>query len=253
MLKKITTALLSLIFALLSAGEREELLKTFARENAAAENTFQSAMTTIDLTAAAGNCWQVAESQLYRALDYKLRHTNDAAARRQILKEFHQLSRDVQQIYDTPRQYMGSLAGMQIYHSIAMAMQQQIEVLMLTPDQEKRWQKIAYATLILDGKKIALQYGKADFNTVLYNEKLTLQVQIFPKNIFTYQNRDLVIFRTDLPFSGNDDFSSVYLGELKSGQLHIHTKCKNPFFTRWELAKNSVIIYYEAEKEVIAL
>ena len=167
-MKKLITALCCMTFALLAAGEREDLLKEFQEETAAADQVFQSAMTTIEQTAGAGEVWSTAEKQLYRALDHKLRHTADRKKRLQILKNFHALSKRIQQISDTPRWKLGSLAGMRIYHTIAVHIQQQTEILMLDEKAEKIWNQIADSTLLLNNKAIELKQGKAEFNAVMY-------------------------------------------------------------------------------------
>ncbi|MBR2427229.1 MAG: hypothetical protein IKB16_10890 [Lentisphaeria bacterium] len=64
-MKKIIVTFLSIVVIFNAlAGEREVLLKTFEKENSGVVAVWQNAMTQIDLTAAAGNNWQVAESQL---------------------------------------------------------------------------------------------------------------------------------------------------------------------------------------------
>ena len=253
-MKNLITALCCMTFTLLAAGEREELLKEFRQETAAADQVFQSAMTTIELTAGAGEVWSTAEKQLYRALDHKLRHTADRKKRLQILKNFHALSKRIQQISDTPRRQLGSLAGMRIYHTIAVHIQQQTEILMLEEKAEKIWNQIADSTLLLNTKAIELTQGKAEFNAVMYDEKTTLEILLFPKHTFSYDSRLFAIIRTDKAFSGNDDFSTIYLCEAKQGKLHIHTKCKMPFFTKFELKNNQFILYgSDGRKEIVTI
>ena len=43
------------------------------------------------------------------------------------------------------------------------------------------------------------------------------------------------MIRADRSFAVNSNFSNVYLCELKSGRLSVHTKCKFPYIDRWEL------------------
>ena len=253
-MKKLITALCCMTFALLAAGEREDLLKEFQEETAAADQVFQSAMTTIELTGGAGGVRSTAEKQLYRALDYKLRHTADSKKRLQILKNFHALSKRIQQISDTPRRQLGSLAGMRIYHTIAVHIQQQTEILMLDEKAEKIWNQIADSTLLLNNKAIKLKQGKAEFNAVMYDETTTLEILLFPKHTFSYDSRLFAIIRTDMAFSGNDDFSTLYLCESKQGKLQVHTKCKMPFFSKFELQNKQITLYdFTGKKEVIKL
>lgn len=253
-MKKIIVMFLSVvaIFNAL-AGEREVLLKTFEKEDQAVGEIWQNAMTQIDLTAAAGNNWQVAESQLFRALDYKLRHTANAAERLQMLADFHRLSREVQKLYDTPRENMGSGAGMRIYSTIASHMNQYIAVLMLDSESEKCWRKISDSKLELNSKQIKLKGGKAKFDAVMYEQQVTLEILLFPKDTFTHKSRDFSIIRTDIPFAGNDDFSTVYLCELKNGKLQVHTKCKFPFFSKWAVSGDTITIFFGDKKEKIKI
>ena len=240
-MKKIIVAALSFvaIFNAL-AGEREVLLKTFEKENSGVVAVWQNAMTQIDLTAAAGNNWQVAESQLFRALDYKLRHTAGIAERLQMLADFHRLSRDVQKLYDTPRENMGSGAGMRIYSTIASHMNQYIAVLMLDSESEKCWRKIADAEFDLNGKKIKLKGGKAKFDAVMYDKEVELEILLFPKDVFVFQNRLFAVIQTDKEYSGNDDFSTTYLSEMKKGKLQVLATLKMPCVTQWGLEGNKL-------------
>ncbi|MBO7329587.1 MAG: hypothetical protein J6W00_12550 [Lentisphaeria bacterium] len=243
-MKKIIVSILSVVAMFTaSAGEREVLLKTFEKEYSGVVAVWQNAMTQIDLTAAAGNNWQVSESQLFRALDYKLRHTADAAERLKMLADFYHLSREVQKIYDTPRENMGSGAGMRIYGTIAFNMQQFIAVLMLDSESEKHWKKISEAELDLNGKKIKLSRGKATFDAVMYEQQVTLEIVLFPQNTFTHRGRDFAIIKTDIPFAGNDDFSKVYLCELKNGKLQVVVQLKMPYFEKWNLKRNKLTIF----------
>ena len=245
--------LLSVMTVVLSADDREDLLAIFHKENTEAENLFQSAMTTVELTEAAGNLWRVAENQYFQALDYKLRHTSDRNKRLELLKKSHLLSREIQKIYDAPREDNGSGIGMQMYHSIANLYQQQIAILMLDAEAEKRWNRIADATMVLDGKEIQLKHGKAKFETTMYSRKEMLEIILSPKDTFCFQNRDFAIIRTDIPFAGNDDFSTVYLLERQDGKMKVHTKCNFPFFSKWELNNSKLILHYDKNTQEIKL
>lgn len=246
-------AFFSIIMLSLSANEREILLKNFKKENVAAEKVFQNALSQVELTGAAGNLWNIAESQLLRALDYKLRHTTIAEKRLRILSDFYKLSRKVQKVYETPREKMGSVAGMQIYHSIARRMQQYTAVLMLDPKSEKQWQQISDADIDLDGKTIRLSNGVANFNSVMHNQKVDLEILLFPQDTFSYKNRIFAIIRTDIPFAGNDDFSTIYLCELKKKKMLVHSICKFPLIKKWKLQESCLIFYSQNESQKIEL
>ena len=246
-------AFFSIIMLSLSANEREDLLKNFKKENIAAEKVFQDAETQIELTGAAGNLWNIAESQLLRALDYKLRHTTRAEERLHILSDFYKFSRKVQKVYETPRENMGSGAGMQIYHNIAQRMQQHTAVLMLDPESEKRWRQISDAEVNLGEKTIKLSNGVANFNSVMHNQKVNLEILLFPKDTFSYQNCIFAIIRTDIPFAGNDDFSRVYLCELKKSKLLVHSICDFPLITKWELQESCLLFFSQDKLQKIQL
>ena len=235
------------------AGEREVLLKTFEKEYSGVVAVWQNAMTQIDLTAAAGNNWQVAESQLFRALDYKLRHTANAAERLKMLTDFHRLSREVQKIYDTPRENMGSGAGMRIYGTIACHINQYIAILLLDSESEKRWRKISDAKLELNSKQIKLKGGKAKFDAVMYDKEEELEILLFPKDVFVFQNRVFVVIFTDIQFAGNDDFSTTYLCKFEDGKLRVHTKSKLARVTRWYIKNDILVLSNEKKTEKIKL
>ena len=67
---------------------------------AAEKGLLQDAVTTVELTSAAGNTWSVSESQLYRALEYKLRYTPDMKQRMQIIADFHELGKELPKVFN---------------------------------------------------------------------------------------------------------------------------------------------------------
>jgi len=206
------------------AGEREDLLRIFEKENALAEIPFQKAVTTLELTAASGKCRETAENQLLRALDHKLRHIPDAAERIRLLENFHLLSQEIQRVEDTPRQPLGSLALMRINLRIVRLLSRQTAILLQDAESEQRWKRIAEAEAVIDGRKIRLRQGRAEFDAVRYDEKVKLEILLFPKDVSARQGRDFAVIRTDIPFSVNSNFMSVYHCELKNGQLVVIKK-----------------------------
>lgn len=250
----ILAMVLGMFFYSAWAGEREELVKKFEQETIAAEKELsENAKTTVDLVGAAGNCSLVSEKQLFLALDYKLRQTSEASSRLRIIEDFYRVSKEVQKLHLTPREGMGTLAGMFIYHAEAIIMRQQIAVWMLDSETEKLWKRIADATLILNGRKIKLNSGKANFASAMYDEKVILELLLFPKDTFSFGGRDFAIIRTDIHLAVNDDYSTVYLCELKKGNLVVHTKLKHPYVSKWVRQKNKLILYYLQQKVEIAL
>ena len=164
------------------------------------------------------------------------------------------MSKEIQTLHLTPRENMGSLAGMWIYHSQAHLMRQQIAVWMLDTEAEKRWKRIANAPLVLKGQKIELYRGKAKFEAVMFDEKVTLEIVLFPKETFTYMNRDFAIIRSDIVFAGNDDFSTTYLCEKKKSKLQVLATLKMPCVTQWVLEGNKLkFIGDKNEKEEVIL
>ena len=255
MKKFFTTAWVVIVAALaVTAGEREDLLEKFEQEYAVAQTKLlEKAETTIELVGTAGECSHVSEKHLLQAFDYKLRHTINTAERLQIIADFYKLSKDVQKLHQTPRKGMGSLAGMHIYYAEAELMRQQIAVWMLNKKDEKRWQRIANTPFILKGQKIELYRGKAKFDAVMYEQQVTLEIVLFPQNTFTHRGRDFAIIRTDIPFAGSDDFSRVYLFELKQGKLLVHTTCKFPFVNKWAVSGDTITIFFGDKKEKIKI
>ena len=256
MKKFFTTAWVVIVAAVaVTAGEREDLLKKFEQEYAVAETEFsEKAETTSELVGAAGECSNVAEKHLFQAFDYKLRHTKNPAERLQIIEDFHKLSKEIQTLHLTPRENMGSLAGMWIYHSKAHLMRQQIAVWMLDTEAEKRWKRIANAPLVLKGQNIEFERGKAKFEAVMFDEKVTLEIVLFPKETFTYMNRDFAIIRSDIVFAGNDDFSTTYLCEKKKGKLQVLATLKMSCVTKWVLEGNKLkFIGDKNEKEEVII
>ena len=235
-----------IIVGLLCCDEKEALLKKFQQEDAEAEKISDEAFTTVELVGAAGNSRAVAKQQLFRALDYKLRHTPDQTQRLKILSDFHDLSQKVRQIHDTPREDRGSAFGMHLYNHIASHLNQFTAVLLLDPDAEKRWNRIKDADLIIGKKSIYFRQGKAEFSEDdhLIDNYYTI---LYPKDTFTFKNRDFAVIRTDRLYSGNDDFSTVYLCELVNGKLLVHTRCEFPFISKWGI-KGDTFTFYDEKK-----
>ena len=236
-----------------AAGEREDLRKQFEKEDAKAEKTFQEAMTTVELTSGAGNKQYTAEQQLFRAMDYKLRQTTDPEKRLKLIEKFHELSKTVQEILDTPRDDMGSLAGMQIYSAAEQIMKRQTKILLLCENDEKRWTRFANATLFLNGRELSFEFGKAEYITGPESHPQHMEIYLEPENTFQFQNRFFAIIREDITFTCNDDFSSVYFCELKNNDLIPLLKCAFPYFSKWTLQDNVLKIYYEKKVQTIYL
>ena len=148
---------------------------------------------------------------------------------------------------------MGSGARMRIYCNIAQKMQQHTAVLMLDPESEKRWRQISDAEVDLGEKTIKLANGMANFNSIMYDQKVNLEILLFPKDTFSYQNCIFAIIRTDIPFAGNDDFSTIYLCELKKKKMLVHSICKFPLITKWELQESCLLFYSQNESQKIQL
>lgn len=252
-MKAISIISLCLFCSFAFAAERENLLADFHKENLAVQKELDSAMTQIELTGAAGNKCDIAQNQLFRALDYKLRNTAEPKKRLDILNRFHILSRKVQKIYDTPRKDRGSIIGMQIYSYIANLMQQQITILLLDDKTEFQWNRLANATLTINDKKVKLNNGIVEYRTVMHNEKITMEIILFPQDTFLYRNRNFAVIKTDIRFAGNDDYSSVYLYELKNNKLTLKAKCEFPSITKWELREDIFTFFSGDKKQKIKL
>ena len=83
---------------------------------------------------------------------------------------------------------------------------------------------------------------------------VTLEMVLFPDMTFTYGGRHFAILRSDLPFAGSDDYSEVYLAELKKDKkLHTIRKLPYPYVSKWELRGDFLIIRYNNSKSKVAL
>ena len=230
MKKYLTAAFLASVF-FLSAGEREDLLQSFQRETAVAWQKFQAAETTVDLTAAAGNCYHTASVQVLKALDYKLRHTASSTERLKLLKDFQDLSCEAERVLNTPRENMGSSGAMHISNAAANLFQQHTAVLLLKGQDEIRWKELENALWVHGEKKIVLKHGKGKFEAEMHGTKVTLETVLYPGETFTYVGRHFAILRSDLPFACSDDYSEAYLAELKNDKkLHTIKKLPCPLY-----------------------
>ena len=250
-MKKLTILCFCIAAVLLGAGEKEALLKKFQQEDAEADKRSQEALTTLEMTSAAGNSAAVAEQQLFRALDYKLRRTSDSKQRLQLISDFYDLAHELRKIYNTPREGKGSIIGLHIYSHAASIIRQHIAVLLLDPVSEKRWLRIKDAALVLGKKTISFNQGKAEYFAITDNIEDIFESTLFPQDTFTYKNRDFAVIRTDIQFAGNDDFSTVYLCELVNGKLLVHTKCEFPLISKWDIKGDTFTFYDQKEVQLI--
>ena len=228
-MKKIFTTVFVLAVFGVFAGEREDLQKKFEKEYAAAEKELsENAETTVELVSAAGGCSALSEKHLFQAFDYKLRNTSDARERLRIIEDFHKLSKEVQTLHLTSRDGMGSLAGMWIYHAEASLMRQQISVWMLNFEDEKRRKRIVDASLVLNGKTIKLDRERATFSAVMYNQKVTLEIILFPKDTFTYKGRDLQLSEQIFSSQGMMIIPKFIFVKRKTGHWKFapHSNCR---------------------------
>ena len=219
-MKKFTVALLYIMAAFAAfAGEREELLKTFKVEDAKVQQVMDKAMTTIEISAASGFGWNVAEKQLLRVLDWKLRQTSNAGERLAMLQTFHDLAKEIQKIMDESWENTGTIESFLRSSRCALLMNRQAAIWLADKEEAARWKRIAFAKGKIGKDEITLNDGRAEFETVLYDEKTTLEIILLPGNTFTKNGRDFVRITTDLAKSANDDFMSVYLCEIKDGKI----------------------------------
>ena len=232
------------------AGEREDLLKRLEREYSTAHKELaEKAQTTVEMVGAAGNTSNVAEKHLRLAFDYKLRNTINTAERLKIIEDYKELLREVWIVHETPRDGMGSLAGMMIYGKEAELMRQQTAVWLLDKAAGERWKRIADAPCILNGAKIRLSSGKAKYKAVRYDNKVTLELLLFPESTFSYKGREFAIIRTDIPFTVGDDYSEVFLCELKNGKLETLKKFEMPYFSKFELKGSRLLLIGENNRK----
>ena len=201
------------------AGEKEDLLKTFKVEDAKVQQGMDKAMTTIEITAASGFGWNVAEKQLLRVLDWKLRQTSNAGERLAMLQTFHDLAKEIQKIMDESWENTGTIESFLRSSRCALLMNRQAAIWLAGKEDAARWKRIAFAKGKIGKYEITLNDGRAEFETVLYNRETTLEIILFPGNTFTRNGRDFARITTDMPKSVNDDFMSLYLCEIKDGKI----------------------------------
>ena len=201
------------------AGEREDLLKTFKAEDAKVQQVMDKAMTTVEISAASGFGWNVAEKQLLRVLDWKLRQTSNAGERLAMLQTFHDLAKEIQKIMDESWENTGTIESFLRSSRCALLMNRQAAIWLAGKEDAARWKRIAFAKGKIGKYEITLNDGRAEFETVLYNRETTLEIILFPGNTFTRNGRDFARITTDMPKSVNDDFMSLYLCEIKDGKI----------------------------------
>ena len=188
MKKYLTAAFLASVF-FLSAGEREDLLQSFQRETAVAWQKFQAAETTVDLTAAAGNCYHTASVQVLKALDYKLRHTASSTKRLKLLKDFQDLSCEAERVLNTPRENMGSSGAMHISNAAANLFQQHTAVLLLKGQDEIRWKELENALAVRNAEYQTLEQRFTEMTQNYNNLKQAKVISLSDAEIGATRNR----------------------------------------------------------------
>ena len=218
-MRKIITVMSIISVFTAFAGEREDLLKTFKAEDAKVQQVMDKAMTTIEITGASGFGWNVAEKQLLRVLDWKLRQTSNAGERLAMLQTFYDLAKEIQKIMDESWENTGTIESFLRSSRCALLMNRQAAIWLADKEEAARWKRIAFAKGKVGNNEITLKDGRDEFETVLYDEKTTLEIILFPGNTFTKNGRDFARITTDVAKSANDDFMSVYLCEIKDGKI----------------------------------
>lgn len=250
-MKSILLVLMSLFCIVLSADEREDLLKKFEAEQAAVESEYKDAFTTLDLTVGAGRRKSVAESLLYRALEYKLRQTADVKERLHLLALFAELNREFQSIYDEPREGTGSLENMLRYSRVDNLAVRQAYIWLADRDAEQRWKRICNAVGMLGKNEIRLVNGRASFETEMYNSNVKLVINIFIDKTFTYNGRDFVLFYSDLDGAVNDDFCTLYFCEFKDGRIIKSHVCRNAYFDKMIYNNGKLTLVKGKDRELL--
>lgn len=218
-MKKFLLLLLAGTICSAHADELKKMLEEFKKEDKKVSESWDKAETQLEITAAAGEKYTVAEKQFCRVLDYKLRQTKSAAGRVELLETFLALGKETQKILDESYEKTGSIENTLRFSRISLLMDRQCSIWLADKETAARWNRVANASGMIGGKKITLKNGRAEFETVLYGSKVTLEIILFPGDVFTRNGKDFARITTDIPKPVNDDFMSVYLCEIKDGKI----------------------------------
>lgn len=195
-----------------------------------------------------------ARGQFLRALEYKLRQISDRKKRLELLEDSFTLCRTVFKITNERDPHEGSAGPMTRYARGASLFQQQRDILMLDDKAQKRWDLIADAPLEIDRSTIQLKKGRGEFTSMMYGRPTFQEILLFPADTFSFQNRHFALIRSDSPGSMNNDFSRVFLCEVKQGKLIVLRKSSFSHFSRWTLKDALLILYHHnGSKEKIFL
>ena len=216
-MKKYLFVLLAVSLCGCVPDELETLKKAFRAEDDELKKGLDKAMTTVEICGSAGEHWQVAEKQLLRTLDWKLRQTKDAAERIAMLKVLHELGNEIRGIMEESYEGTGTIEPVNRSFRAALLLNRQQMIWMLNKEEKARWDRVANASGMIGGKKITLKNGRAEFVTKMYDENTKLEIMLSPGDISTRDGRDFVRIKTDIPKANNDDFESIYRCEVKDG------------------------------------
>lgn len=247
-MKKIVLFLLVFSIFAAFADERAELLRKFAAEDKVMQAKLDRDFTTVELTSGAAEAYELANSQLRRALDYKLRHTPNVENRLKLLETYAELYAEIQKIFDASREGTGSFESfLRVSHAESLV-SRQAAIFMADKETEKRWAHISQSEIVIDGQKLKLVDGRTHFYIKMYNREVRLDLNLYIGQTFAFDNRDFALFRTDMDGSVNDDFATLYIGEFRNGKAVKLYKFRNPYYD--ELINKNGIITVRKRDEV---
>lgn len=249
-MKKVILFLMFVAAVCVCADERTEMIRTFEAERAACRKKNENAMTTVDLTAGAGQFMTLAEKQILIALDHKLRITLDRAERLRILGDFARVNRDVKGILDASREGTGSLESFLRYNRIAYYLIRQINIWLADEIAEKRWKRICNAKGKVDGYDLEFQDGRCCFVAEMYDDTYILDAELYIDKTYSFEGRDFACFYTDLPDSMNDDFVTLYICEFKDGRIINFFKGKSAYYNDIIFKDGIFTIKYHGKEDV---
>lgn len=236
--------LLSVLAFSAFADEREVLLNRLNGQYDTVLKTFQNCDgPQVELTAAAGNLWNVTEPLLPEAAEWRLRQSTTSEERKKIIRNLYLFGKEIDAIFSASREGTGSDESLQRCIRASGVVMRQVQIFLLPDDRYAAWGKMADAEIRLDGKTIRLRNGIGSFAANPYDDEVELQVRIDPESCFVHAGQEYVIVTVDLPDACNSNYLTQYLCRFQSGIFYMEKKLGSFFLKKIEQKNGKITIF----------
>ena len=200
-------------------AERRMLIEEFAAREKVDNSEKDKAFTNVELIGAAGRQSITSESKVLRAVEYKLRTLKTSRQRQILLKRFSKLIDQCSQIENASYEGTGRLENFFRYGRVAELQNRFAEILLLSAAEENVWYKICNTSGKIGKYDISFTDGYDTFSAKMYDNTHNLEIMLYPRHCFEFNNRYFAFVISDLPGAVNYDFRENFICEFKDGKI----------------------------------